>query len=75
MQSASNSQRSLPSGLTTSRPRDVMLVPRGAEHYIEVTDGPCVNLDVFVPPRADYAHLTAWVHGLAAATELAGSAR
>lgn len=56
-------------------PRDVMLVPRGAEHYIEVTDGPCVNIDVFVPPRADYAHLTAWVHGLAAAPVLAGSVR
>jgi Uncharacterized conserved protein, contains double-stranded beta-helix domain len=42
-------------------PRDVMLVPRGAEHYIEVTDGPCINIDIFVPPRADYAHLTSWV--------------
>ncbi|WP_422933023.1 cupin domain-containing protein [Sinomonas sp. P47F7] len=45
-------------------PRDLMLVERGKEHYIEVTSGPCVNIDIFVPPRADYAHLTAWVAGL-----------
>ncbi|MDQ1572760.1 MAG: hypothetical protein QOH44_319, partial [Actinomycetota bacterium] len=45
-------------------PRDVMLVPRGAEHYIEVTSGPCINIDIFVPPRSDYAHLTTWVEQL-----------
>lgn len=30
-----------------------MLVPRGSEHYVEPTEGPCVNIDYFVPPRAD----------------------
>ena len=38
-------------------PGDIMLVPAGAEHYIDVVEGPCVNLDVFVPPREDYRHL------------------
>lgn len=52
------------------KPRDLMLVPRGAEHYIEVTSGPCVNIDVFVPPRADYAHLTIWVEQLAGGAPL-----
>ena len=47
-------------------PRDVMLVRRGEEHFIEVTSGPCVNIDIFVPPRADYTHLTEWVAQLAA---------
>ena len=53
-------------------PRDVTLVPRGAEHYIEVTEGPCVNIDIFVPPRADYTHLTDWVQGLAGVPAGAG---
>jgi quercetin dioxygenase-like cupin family protein len=30
-----------------------LLVPRGKEHYIEPTEAPCVNIDYFVPPRAD----------------------
>lgn len=30
-----------------------LLVPRGAEHYVEPTEAPCVNIDIFVPPRAD----------------------
>lgn len=42
-------------------PGDLMLVPAGAEHYIDVIEGPCHNIDIFVPPRADYAHLVAWV--------------
>lgn len=52
------------------RPRDLMLVPRGAEHFIEVTSGPCINIDIFVPPREDYAHLTRWVEQLAAGQPL-----
>ncbi|MEU7981455.1 cupin domain-containing protein [Micromonospora sp. NPDC049081] len=32
----------------------LLLVPRGAEHYIEPTEGPCINVDVFAPPRADF---------------------
>lgn len=30
-----------------------LLVPRGAEHYVEPLEEPCVNIDIFVPPRAD----------------------
>ncbi len=30
-----------------------LLVPRGAQHYVEPTESPCVNIDIFVPPRAD----------------------
>jgi len=45
-------------------PRDVLLVERTKEHFIEVLEGPCINLDIFVPPRADYAHLTSWVQQL-----------
>ncbi|WP_440709352.1 cupin domain-containing protein [Herbiconiux sp. YIM B11900] len=52
------------------RSRDLMLVPRGAEHFIEVTNGPCINIDIFVPPREDYAHLTRWVEQLAAGQPL-----
>ncbi|MTV24682.1 cupin domain-containing protein [Nitriliruptoraceae bacterium ZYF776] len=40
-------------------PGSVTLVPAGATHHIEPTEGPCVNLDVFVPPRADLLHLVA----------------
>ncbi|GAA4087158.1 cupin domain-containing protein [Actinomadura miaoliensis] len=32
-----------------------LLVPRGAEHYVEPLEEPCVNIDIFVPPRADFA--------------------
>jgi quercetin dioxygenase-like cupin family protein len=35
-------------------PGSMLLVPRGAEHYIEPTEGPCINVDVFTPPRADF---------------------
>jgi quercetin dioxygenase-like cupin family protein len=38
-----------------------LLVPRGAEHYVEPTEGPCVNIDIFVPPRADFADGLDWV--------------
>lgn len=30
-----------------------LLVPRGTEHYVEPVADPCVNIDIFVPPRAD----------------------
>jgi len=30
-----------------------LLVPRGAEHYVEPLEAPCVNIDFFIPPRAD----------------------
>jgi hypothetical protein len=33
----------------------MLLVPAGAEHYIQPLSEPCINLDVFAPPRADYA--------------------
>ncbi|WP_433348063.1 AraC family ligand binding domain-containing protein [Microtetraspora malaysiensis] len=35
-------------------PGSMLLVPKGAEHYIEPVEGPCVNVDVFAPPRADF---------------------
>jgi quercetin dioxygenase-like cupin family protein len=38
-------------------PGSMLLVPKGAEHYIEPLTEPCINLDVFAPPRADYAEL------------------
>ena len=45
-------------------PGDLMLVPRTVMHHIDVTEGPCVNLDVFVPPREDYGHLVAYADDL-----------
>ena len=42
-------------------PGDLLLVPAHAEHYADVTEGPCVNIDFFLPPRADYAHLVAYL--------------
>jgi hypothetical protein len=38
-----------------------LLVPRGAEHYVEPTEAPCVNIDVFVPPRADMINALDWL--------------
>ncbi|MGH8862775.1 MAG: cupin domain-containing protein [Jatrophihabitantaceae bacterium] len=38
-----------------------MLVPRGSEHYVEPLEGPCVNIDYFVPPRADLAGARDWI--------------
>lgn len=40
----------------------LMLVPAGSPHYIEPLDGPCLNLDIFTPPRADLAHLLSYLH-------------
>ena len=45
-------------------PGSMMLVPAGAEHYIEPLESPCANLDVFVPPREDYAPSLAWIEAL-----------
>lgn len=43
-------------------PGSVLLIPAGQEHWIEpVGDAPVENLDVFAPPRADYAHLLSWM--------------
>lgn len=43
-------------------PGSVLLVPAEAEHYIEpLGNEPVLNLDVFSPPREDYAHLVAWM--------------
>ena len=35
----------------------MLLVPAGAEHYIKPLTEPCINLDVFAPPREDYADI------------------
>jgi quercetin dioxygenase-like cupin family protein len=45
-------------------PGTMMLVPAGSEHYIEPVDSPCANLDIFVPPRADYESSLAWISRL-----------
>ncbi len=39
----------------------LMLVPAGSPHYIEPIGGPCLNLDIFTPPRADLEHLLAYL--------------
>lgn len=41
----------------------MMLVPAGSPHYIEPIDGPCLNLDIFTPPRADLSHLVQHLEG------------
>lgn len=45
-------------------PGSMMLVPAGAEHYIEPLESPCANLDIFVPPRADYEASLTWISTL-----------
>jgi quercetin dioxygenase-like cupin family protein len=45
-------------------PGSMMLVPAGSEHYIEPRESPCANLDIFVPPRADYADSLEWIKRL-----------
>lgn len=43
-------------------PGAVMLIPAGAEHYIEpVGDETVENIDVFAPARQDYLHLIEWM--------------
>jgi len=42
-------------------PGSFLLVPRGAVHYAEPTEGPCVNIDIFTPPRADFQPALAWL--------------
>lgn len=49
------------------RAGSLLLVPAGAEHYIVPIEGPCINLDVFVPPRADFAGALAYLGELIAA--------
>lgn len=45
-------------------PGEVLLIPGGAQHFGEaIGDGVARNIDVFAPPRADYAHLTTWMSG------------
>lgn len=43
-------------------PGSILLIPAGVEHYIEPVGAETVyNIDVFAPPRADYAHLVEWM--------------
>jgi quercetin dioxygenase-like cupin family protein len=42
-------------------PGSFLLVPKGSEHYVQPTVGPCVNIDIFVPPRADFAPALTWL--------------
>lgn len=39
----------------------LLLVPAGSPHYIQPLDGPCVNLDIFTPPRGDLSHLLSYL--------------
>lgn len=45
-------------------PGSMMLVPAGADHFIEPISQSCVNVDVFVPPRSDYADAHRWIETL-----------
>jgi quercetin dioxygenase-like cupin family protein len=51
----------------------MLLVPAGSPHYIEPLDGPCLNLDIFTPPRADLSHLLSYLDATDA-TEATGTA-
>ncbi len=42
-------------------PGDILLVPANAEHCAVVTEAPCVNIDLFTPPREDYSHLVSYL--------------
>jgi quercetin dioxygenase-like cupin family protein len=43
-------------------PGSLLLIPAGAEHYIEpIGDETVQNIDVFAPARADYLHLLEWM--------------
>lgn len=41
-----------------------LLVPSGSEHYVEPLEAPCHNIDIFVPPRADFRNELAWLDQL-----------
>lgn len=49
------------------RAGSLLLVPAGAEHYVEPIEGPCINIDIFVPPRADFAAALGWLATLGGA--------
>ena len=43
-------------------PGSLLFIPAGVMHYIEPTgEGRVLNMDVFAPARADYAHLLEWM--------------
>jgi quercetin dioxygenase-like cupin family protein len=42
-------------------PGSALVIPAGAEHYLEPGDEVVVNLDVFAPAREDYLHLLDWM--------------
>jgi quercetin dioxygenase-like cupin family protein len=37
------------------RAGSLMLVPAGHLHHVVPVEAPCINIDIFVPPRADFA--------------------
>ncbi|MEO8898142.1 MAG: cupin domain-containing protein [Candidatus Dormibacter sp.] len=42
-------------------PGSILLVPAGKHHHIQPTTARVLNLDIFVPPRADLLHLLEWI--------------
>lgn len=46
------------------RAGSLLLVPAGAEHHIVPIEGPCINIDIFVPPRADFAGALSYLDDL-----------
>lgn len=46
------------------RPGSVLLVPAGKYHHIVPISDEVHNLDLFFPPRDDYAHLLEYMKGL-----------
>lgn len=43
-------------------PGSFLLVPRGVEHFVRPTIAPCINIDIFSPPRTDFASDVTWLY-------------
>lgn len=46
------------------RAGSMLLVPAGKEHYLEPLEGSCINVDIFLPPRADYLHMVSYLEAV-----------
>jgi len=47
------------------RAGSLLLVRAGTEHHVVPLEGPCINLDIFVPPRTDFSSALGYLAGLA----------